>query len=143
MNNDFAELFKWYMNVVGALFLVALVASVGLALAGFNSAAIVVAVAVIAVVVPWKFVRQRSEFRQQISALQKEHSAVQAQLDRTAGELDGRLAGVLTKNTVRPILQEFRKFDRDRYNALHGRIAVIEDELAPDEDEGEEEVSGS
>ena len=133
------RLVQWYSGPVGLAFGGGLGIAVLLAVVDMVAASIVVAVVVLAVVVPWKLTRQRREYVDQIAALRAENSAMREQLDQLARDVGARLEAALTKKTVRPILQEFRKMDRERINGLQAQIVQIQEELAPPDDEAEDE----
>lgn len=134
------QLLRWYSGPVGLLFGAGLLLAAVLALVDLVAASIVVALAVIGIVVPWKLMRQRNEYVAQIAALNAERQVMSTQLDEVVNGVNTRLDGALTKRTIRPIMQEFRKMDRDRINGLHAEIVQMQEQLAPPEDDDTGEV---
>ena len=128
------QLVKWYLGPVGLAFGVGVVVAMALALLGSPEAAVIVLALALALVMPWKLIRQRNVYLHEVAALRAHQDADRARIEAVSAEAVARSKGALTNKSVRPILQEFRKMDRERINGLHERIIAVEKELAEGED---------
>lgn len=133
-----AQLVQWYLGPVGLAFGLGIVVAIMLALVGSPGASVVVLALAVAIVVPWKLIRQRNEYLQQVASLRAQQATDRAQIEAVAADAVARSNGALTNKSVRPILQEFRRMDRERINGLQERIIAVEEELAAEQDDDAE-----
>jgi hypothetical protein len=109
------QLVHWYLGPVGLLFGLGLIAAFVAAMLGFSSVASALLIIDLAIVVPWKFLRQRDELRQNANDTAAAHDAINIRVSET-----------LTRPTIDAILKAFRRADRETLKKLRLRVGRLQ-----------------
>lgn len=122
MLSGIRQLVRWYLGPIGLLFGLALVGAIVALSLGSPTTAVAVLIAGIATVIPWKFVRQRNEFRTIADVSRAEHDRHAQDLARVREDL----ALTATFDDVEATLRGFRRAHRKTIKNLRERVAGVQ-----------------